>query len=44
MNKEEILNLIEKGEGITIEFKESKEDVNKDIYETICAFLNREKF
>jgi len=41
MNKEEILNLIEKGEGITIEFKESKEDVNKDIYETICAFLNR---
>ena len=29
------------GECINIEFKESKKAVNKDVYQTICAFLNR---
>ena len=41
MNKEEVLNLIELGEGINIEFKESKNALNKSTYQTICAFLNR---
>ncbi|WP_461834781.1 AlbA family DNA-binding domain-containing protein [Desulfothermus sp.] len=29
------------GECINIEFKESKKALNKDVYQTICAFLNR---
>ncbi|WP_459877028.1 AlbA family DNA-binding domain-containing protein [Desulfothermus naphthae] len=29
------------GECINIEFKESKKAVNKEVYQTICAFLNR---
>ena len=36
-----IKKLIEKGEGIDIEFKESKTDLNADVYESVCAFLNR---
>ena len=36
-----ILSLIKMGEGLNIEFKESKNALNKDIYETICSFLNR---
>ena len=34
--------LIQNGESITTEFKESKSKLNKDIYETVCAFLNRD--
>ena len=34
--------IIQKGEGLTTEFKESKTKLNKDIYETVCAFLNRD--
>ncbi len=34
--------LIQKGENLTTEFKESKSKLNKDIYETVCAFLNRD--
>ena len=40
MNK--ILNLIQQGESQTVEFKESKSKLNKDLYETVCAFLNRD--
>lgn len=36
-----IVETIEKGEGIKVEFKESKNDLNKDVYDTVCAFLNR---
>lgn len=33
--------LIKQGEGISLEFKECAKALNKDVYETVCAFLNR---
>ena len=41
MNIEDIKFIISKGENLTIEFKESKTQLNKDVYETVCAFSNR---
>jgi len=41
MNSEYIKQLIVKGEGVEIEFKESRLSLSRSIYETICAFLNR---
>jgi len=41
MMQEEIKKLIKKGEDMAVEFKESRKSANKDIYETVCAFLNR---
>ena len=38
---QKILDAIRKGEGLKIEFKECKNKLNKDVYETVCAFLNR---
>lgn len=40
-NLQEILKLIQNGENLTIEFKESKNRPNKDLYETVYAFANR---
>jgi len=42
MTGEEIKELITKGEKIDVEFKESKEKLNKDVYESVCAFNNRD--
>jgi len=33
--------IIKQGEGISVEFKECKKDISKDVYDTVCAFLNR---
>lgn len=33
--------LLEQGEGICVEFKEAKMGCPKNIYETVCSFLNR---
>ena len=41
MNKEKLLELIKKGENTNVEFKESKNGLSKNVFETICAFLNR---
>jgi ATP-dependent DNA helicase RecG len=41
MNIEAIKFFILKGENLTVEFKESKTQLNKDVYETVCAFSNR---
>jgi len=41
MTIKEIQDLIKSGEGINIEFKENRDAINKDVYQTICAFLNR---
>jgi ATP-dependent DNA helicase RecG len=41
MNKAGIKKLISKGEGISIEFKECRNKLNKNVFESICAFLNR---
>lgn len=39
--KKQVLELIDRGEGISIEFKASRNQITKDIYQTVCAFLNR---
>jgi len=33
--------LIGQGEGLRVEFKKCKAVLNRDVYETVCAFLNR---
>ncbi len=33
--------LIKNGESISVEFKKCRNTLNKDVYETVCAFLNR---
>lgn len=37
-----IQKLISNGEGIAVEFKTAHSKLNKDVYDSICAFLNRE--
>ena len=41
MNVENLKKLISSGESITVEFKESKNKLNRDLYESVCSFLNR---
>ena len=41
MSPNRLKQLILRGEGIDIEFKESKYELNKDIFYSVCAFLNR---
>lgn len=36
-----ILQLLKNGENIFVEYKESKAELNKDVYETVCVFSNR---
>jgi len=42
LSKEELLEIIDKGEGHSTEFKKSTTDITKDVYESICAFSNRD--
>ncbi len=41
MDKEHLIKIIKKGEGLNIEFKTSKNKLNRDVFDTVCAFLNR---
>ena len=41
MIAEQLRKIIKGGEGLTVEFKECRSRVNRDVYESICAFLNR---
>jgi len=41
MLKNKIFGLIKQGEGLRIEFKECKQNITKEVYQTVCAFLNR---
>ncbi len=41
MTPEKINDILQKGEGIEVEFKTSQFELNKDAFESICAFLNR---
>ena len=41
MDIKHIRKVISQGEGLTVEFKESRNRLNRDVYETVCAFLNR---
>jgi len=36
-----IQHIINKGEGINVEFKSAKSAIPKNLFETVCAFLNR---
>lgn len=42
MTEAEILELIKDGEGITVEFKKSTNEITKDVYDTVCSFSNRD--
>jgi predicted HTH transcriptional regulator len=41
MNLEHIRKLLISGENVSLEYKECIAGLNKDIYQTVCAFLNR---
>ncbi len=41
MNEQNLLEIISKGESIDLEFKTCRDQINRDVYETVCAFLNR---
>jgi len=41
MTESEILNIIDQGEGITVEFKSALKGLPENLFETVCAFLNR---
>jgi len=41
MNAAKVHTLIKQGEGMRIEFKTCRTALNRDVYETVCAFLNR---
>lgn len=39
---QELLELVRGGENLIVEFKKSRTEVTKDVYETVCAFSNRD--
>ncbi|MDD3308217.1 MAG: putative DNA binding domain-containing protein [Acetobacterium sp.] len=41
MNQEQLKALTAGGESLTVEFKQSRTKLNKDVFESVCAFLNR---
>lgn len=41
MDNKKIAKILKTGETYNIEFKEFKQEINKNVYETVCAFLNR---
>ena len=41
MTTEEVKEVLRQGEGIEIEFKTARFELNKDTFDSICAFLNR---
>ncbi|MDZ7699236.1 MAG: putative DNA binding domain-containing protein [Deltaproteobacteria bacterium] len=40
-NERQLIEMIRKGEGIDLEFKTCRNQLNRDVYATVCAFLNR---
>lgn len=41
MTIDELKQLIFKGEKIDVEFKRSRNDITKDVYDSVCSFNNR---
>ena len=41
IRKTAIKNLLAQGEGLQIEFKTCRDTLNRDLFESVCAFLNR---
>lgn len=39
---EELLTLIQERENINVEFKKSRTEITKDVYESVCSFSNRD--
>ena len=42
MTKEELKFILKTGETLSVEFKEAKQNLPENLFETICAFLNTE--
>lgn len=42
MTESELLKLISKGENLHVAFKTSTSKITKDVFDTLCAFSNRE--
>ncbi len=42
VKERKLMKLIRQGEGISTEFKTCRNSLSRDIYETVCAFLNRQ--
>lgn len=42
MTEKELLRKIEMGEGNSIEFKKSRMEITKDLYDSVCSFSNRD--
>lgn len=42
MLPEELYDLIKNGENHTVEFKKSTTEITKDVYDSVCAFSNRD--
>ncbi len=41
MTPQQLQPILQQGEGIAIEFKTARNELNRNVFETICAFLNR---
>ena len=41
MKTKQLIDLINGGESLTVEFKQSKNKLNRDVFDSVCAFLNR---
>ena len=41
MKQSKIKAILKQGEGVSVEFKECKTSLSKDVFYTVCAFLNR---
>jgi ATP-dependent DNA helicase RecG len=41
MKIDKFKEILSNGESMTVEFKQSHNKLNKDVFESVCAFLNR---
>ena len=41
MTATQLQPILQQGEGISVEFKTARTELNRNVFETICAFLNR---
>ena len=41
MTPQQLQPILQQGEGITIEFKTARSELSRNVFESICAFLNR---
>jgi ATP-dependent DNA helicase RecG len=41
MDKAHLAKMIAQGESISVEFKKSRTHLNKNVFESVCAFMNR---